>query len=271
MNRERQPAAPPARIAVAGRHVEVATWPSPVAPGEPPLVLLHEGLGSVSTWRDVPARLAEACGRRVIAYSRLGYGASDPAPLPRAVDFMHEEAREHLPRLLDALSLDRVVLVGHSDGGSIALLHAARHPDRVAALVLEAPHVFVEDLSVASIARMRTAYEATDLRDRLARHHGPNVDVAFRGWNDVWLDPAFRAWNIEACLPDVTCPLLVLQGLDDEYGTPAQVAAIEAGAAGPVEAHLLERCGHAPHRDRPDAFFALVPPFVARAAPGPSA
>lgn len=234
------------------------------------MLLLHEGLGSVSTWRDVPRRLSDACGREVIAYSRLGYGASDPARLPRPVAFMHDEAFDHLSRLLDALALDRVVLLGHSDGGSIALLHAARHPGRVAALVLEAPHVFVEDLSVQSIARMRTAYEQTDLRERLARHHGQNVDVAFRGWNDVWLDPAFRAWNIEACLPQVTCPMLVLQGLDDEYGTPAQVAAIEAQAGGPVEAHLLERCGHAPHRDRPDAFFALVPPFVARAAPGSS-
>ncbi|MGE3275390.1 MAG: alpha/beta fold hydrolase [Vicinamibacterales bacterium] len=249
-------------LAIEGGPLECASWTG--WRDAPAVLLLHEGLGAVSTWRDVPGRLRTATRRRIIAYSRAGYGRSAPAALPRPVSFMHDEAADVLPRVLDALALPRVTLLGHSDGASIALLYAAAHPERVEALVLEAPHVFVEDLSVASIARMREIYAATDLRDRLARHHGANVDVAFRGWNDVWLDPAFRAWNIEACLPAVRCPVLILQGTDDEYGTLRQVEAIERQAGGPVEVHVLDRCGHAPHRDRADVFYALVARFLGR-------
>lgn len=224
--------------------------------------MLHEGLGSVSAWRGFPAQLAAATGWRASAYSRLGYGTSDAAPLPRTVQFMHEEAEGDLPAVIDALELGRPVLFGHSDGGSIALIGAARAPERIAALILEAPHVFVEDVSVASVARMKAAYAVTNLRLRLQRHHGANVDVAFRGWSEVWLDPAFRAWSIEALLPEVVCPVLVIQGRDDGYGTLAQVEAIARGVSGPVRTLVLDDCGHAPHRDEPLRVVAEVADFL---------
>jgi pimeloyl-ACP methyl ester carboxylesterase len=227
---------------------------------------LHEGLGSVAAWRTFPADLAARTGWRVFAYSRRGYGASDSAALPRLTTFMHEEAIEELPLVLDALELTRPVILGHSDGGSIALIFAAHHPDRARALVLEAPHVFVEDISVASIARMKIAYETTDLRARLERFHGNNVDVAFRGWNDVWLDADFRAWNIEAILPRVTCPTLVIQGEGDEYGTLAQLDAIRSQIGGPTQTLVLPDCGHAPHHrhrgpvlDEVERFLSMLP------------
>ncbi|MEW6319765.1 MAG: alpha/beta hydrolase [Acidobacteriota bacterium] len=232
----------------------------------PALVLLHEGLGSVSLWRDFPARLAARTGRRVVAYSRSGHGHSDPVSLPRSVRFMHDEALDELPAVLDALALDRATLVGHSDGGSIALIFAGAHPSRVESLVLEAPHVFVEALSLRSIRRMRDEYATAGLRGRLARHHGANVDVAFRGWNDVWLDPAFRTWSIADAVARVKCPILVLQGELDEYGTPAQVLAIHALAAGPVESLLLQACGHSPHRDQPEAVLTETERFLGRYA-----
>ena len=224
-------------------------------------MLLHEGLGSVAAWRGFPARLAERTDRAVIAYSRLGYGRSDAAPLPRPVTFMHDEARARLPAVLDALAPGPVTLYGHSDGGSIALLAAASHPERVEALILEAPHVFVEALSVASIERMRVQFETGDLRTRLARLHD-SVDIAFRGWNDVWLSPEFRGWNIEDQLPLVTCPVLVIQGDDDEYGTPAQVEAIARQVRGRVTVRMLPACGHAPHRERPEAVLDAVAEFI---------
>jgi pimeloyl-ACP methyl ester carboxylesterase len=224
--------------------------------------MLHEGLGSVGAWRGFPAQVAAASGRRVHAYSRLGYGSSDAARLPWTVRFMHDEAEGDLPAVLDALGLARPVLFGHSDGGSIALIAAARAPQRFAGLILEAPHVFVEDVSVAIIARMKAAYDATDLRARLQRHHGANADGAFRGWSEVWLDPAFRAWSLEALLPDVACPVLVIQGRDDDYGTPAQVDAIAHGVSGPVRTLVLDDCGHVPHRDQPERVLAAVVEFL---------
>jgi len=187
-------------ISVRGHRLEYASWTPPGVrdtDNTPSILLLHEGLGSVSAWRSFPDDLAARTGHRVVAYSRRGYGASDAIALPRPVSFMHDEAIDELPHVLDELELTRPVILGHSDGGSIALIFAARRPERVKALVLEAPHVFVEDVSVESIAGMRAAYESSDLRAKLARFHGDNVDVAFRGWNDVWLNPDFRAWNIE--------------------------------------------------------------------------
>jgi pimeloyl-ACP methyl ester carboxylesterase len=234
-----------------------------VGGGGVPIVLLHEGLGSAAHWKDFPTKLAERTRSEVVAYSRLGYGASDPVPLPRPLDYMEQDARTSVPAVLDALGLERVVLFGHSDGASISLVHAALDArSRVRALVLEAPHVFVEDVSVASIARAREAYEQGDLRARLGRYHGANVDVAFRGWNDAWLDPRFRAWNLEAYLPDVRVPVLVIQGEDDPYGTRAQVDAIARQVAGPVAVELLPRCGHAPHRDAPEIVLERVARFV---------
>jgi pimeloyl-ACP methyl ester carboxylesterase len=228
------------------------------------LVFLHEGLGSVSLWRDFPDRVARATGLGAVVYSRRGYGRSEPAPLPRGVDFMHREAWDVLPALLRACAIERPLLVGHSDGASIALLYAARHP--VARVAAMAPHVFVEDVCVTSIAGAARAYAAGELRARLARHHA-DVDNAFHGWADVWLSPEFRAWNIEDEVARVAAPLLVIQGRDDEYGTLAQVAAIAARARGPVDALALARCGHSPHRDRPEAVLAAIAAFVREGSP----
>ena len=229
------------------------------------IVLLHEGLGSVSTWRDWPARLAFEAGCPVFAYSRLGYGQSDPAPLPRPVSYMHKEGIDVLPEVLDRTGIRRAVLVGHSDGGSIAIIHAGRSPrdPRVAGLGLIAPHVFCEAISVESIERAREAYLGGDLREKLAKHHR-DVEGAFFGWNGAWLDPAFRAWNIEEFLPRIEAPVLVIQGLDDPYGTLAQVDAIERGVAGPFERVLLQECGHVPQKDRPEETTAAVIAFARR-------
>jgi pimeloyl-ACP methyl ester carboxylesterase len=227
---------PRAVALVAGRQLEIAWW-RPAAPAGAPLVLLHEGLGSVSTWRDFPEALAKRTARPVMAYSRFGHGRSDPPARPHTVRFMHDEAAL-LPDVLDAAQIDRAMLVGHSDGGSIALIAAARFPARVEALVLEAPHVFVEDISIESIQRTTSAYDSGDLEARLARHHA-DVEAAFRGWSDVWLDPAFREWNLEAFLRRITRPMLLIQGDRDEYGTLAQIEAIARQAGGPVETLVL--------------------------------
>lgn len=255
------------RIRVDDVQIEYA-WVGPDRGAPPPLVFLHEGLGCAALWRDVPAVIAERTGHRALVYSRRGYGESDPAPLPRPVSFMHDEAHGPLPALLDALAVERPLLVGHSDGASIAIIHAATRPGDVTALVLEAPHVFVEDCSVASIARMKVLYDTTDLAARMVKYHGDNTACAFRGWNDVWLDPAFRAWNIEAYLPRITCPVLVIQGHDDEYGTVAQVHALTRQVSGPVETLMLAQCGHSPHRDQRDATTRAIVDFITRVTGG---
>ena len=248
-------------VTVEGRRLEVAVHARDGS--RVPLVLLHEGLGSVTMWREFPMRLADATGRTTIVYSRYGYGDSDVLQQPRDIDYMHHEGRAVLPALLDALDVPEAVLFGHSDGASIALLAAAAHPRRVRALVLEAPHVFVEDLTVASIARVRDAYAAAGdtLRRKLARYHR-DADATFRGWNDIWLDPRFRAWDIAAGLEAVEAPVLVVQGNDDEYGTRAQADAI-ASRARHASVTLLDACGHSPHRDRPDAVLETVERFLA--------
>jgi pimeloyl-ACP methyl ester carboxylesterase len=230
----------------------------------PLIVFLHEGLGSVSMWRDWPQRLCAATGCRGLVYSRPGYGRSTPRAADErwAPDFMHRQAHEVLPALLAALDVSAPPwLFGHSDGGSIALLHAARHA--VAGVVAVAPHCFVEDLSIASIERARSAYAQGDLRLRLARHHD-DPDSAFQGWNGIWLDPAFRDWNIEAELATITAPLLAVQGEDDEYGTLEQVRSIPRRAP---QAQVVEiaHCGHSPHRDQPQALQDAVVAFMARA------
>jgi pimeloyl-ACP methyl ester carboxylesterase len=232
------------------------------AKSAPTLVFLHEGLGSVALWKDFPARVAAATGCPVLVYSRAGYGRSSPAPLPRAPDYMHVEALTVLPALLDRLGIADPVLIGHSDGASIALLHAGSGSRPVRALVALAPHVFVEDMSIASIDEVRRQYETTDLREKLARRHA-DPDAAFRGWNDIWLAPAFRSWNIEACLPGVRCPLLLIQGRDDEYGSAAQLDAIERQVGGKVARIELADCRHSPHRDQPEATLAAIADFVA--------
>jgi pimeloyl-ACP methyl ester carboxylesterase len=231
---------------------------------EPAIVLLHEGLGSVARWRDYPQALAAATGRRTVAYSRRGYGKSPPVDGPRSVDYLHREALDVLPAFCRAHALDDPVLVGHSDGASIALIHAgAGHA--ASGLVAMAPHVFVEDLSIASIAAARDAWTTTDLKERLAKYHD-DVEGAFRGWNDVWLDPAFRDWNIERYLGGIRCPVLLMQGKDDEYGTLAQLDAIDRQVGGPVERLELEECGHSLQRDQRERTLAAVADFVARIA-----
>ena len=242
--------------------LEIA-WVGPAAPAAPVIVFLHEGLGSVAMWKDFPERLCHAVGARGLVFSRYGYGRSTPKPADERwpVSFMHAQAFEVLPRLFERLGVSRPCLFGHSDGGSIALLHASRFP--TAAVVSVAAHIFTEDFGIRSIEAARTAYESTDLRAKLSRYHA-DVDSAFRGWNDVWLDPAFRAWNIEAELDTIACPLLVVQGVDDEYGTMAQVHGI-ARHVPHAQVLAMPGCGHSPHRDQPDALIAATGAFMQRA------
>ncbi|HET6923484.1 MAG TPA: alpha/beta hydrolase [Anaeromyxobacteraceae bacterium] len=252
-------------IHLDGARLEVQRIPAAAA-GRPALVFLHEGLGCSDGWRGFPARLAAATGCEALVYSRAGYGRSSPVPVPRPLRYMHDEGLEVLPRLLDAAGLGEVVLVGHSDGGSIALIHAggADAGGRVRGVIAEAPHVLCEDLSVSSIRKAREAFLGGDLRDKLARLHGENVDCAFWGWNRVWLDPGFAAWNIEEYLPSMRAPVLVIQGLQDPYGTGEQVRRIQAGCGGPTEVLLLDGCGHAPHRDQPATALDAMSGFVGR-------
>jgi len=250
-----------------GRPIRIEhQWIAPERRDRPLLIFLHEGLGSRSMWRGFPQRLCDAAKLRGLVYSRPGYGRSTPrAPKERwGTDFMHRQAYEVLPALRAALGLDAPVwLLGHSDGGSIALLHAARFNDSVAGTVVMAPHLFVEDVSVQSIRATRETYLKTDLRERLARHH-EDVDSAFWGWNDIWLDPAFRNWNIEAELHTLRGPLLAIQGVDDEYGTLAQIHRLR-GPVPQVQCLELAACGHSPHRDQPAQVIAAVSAFIGAA------
>ena len=231
----------------------------PGDPDEPALVLLHEGLGSAGLWRGFPERLAEATGRRTVAFSRFGHGQSDPPAKPRTPAFMHEEALEVLPELLARLGLTDPVLVGHSDGASIALIYAAHHA--VAGVVAIAPHVFVEEVCLEEIRRARNAYLETDLREKIARHHR-DPDAAFFGWNDVWLDPAFPDWTITDELERVACPLLLIQGERDQYGTMAQLDQIERRATGHIRRVHLD-CQHSPPTEMPEETVNAIAQFVA--------
>ena len=229
----------------------------------PVLVLLHEGLGCVEMWRDFPQRLAETIGYPVFVYSRQGYGRSDPKPHPWSVEYMHEEGLVKLPEVLATAGLDNVILVGHSDGASIALIYTGSIRDpRVRALILMAPHVFNEPVCVASIEQAKTAYLETDLRSRLQRYHGDNVDHAFWGWNGAWLDLDFLNWNIEEYLPGVSVPTLVIQGEQDQYGTVKQMEAIQRQVSGPVQCELLADCRHSPYLDQPDAVLSHIARYL---------
>jgi pimeloyl-ACP methyl ester carboxylesterase len=248
---------------VAGRRIEAA-WDGPAPDQAPTLVLLHEGLGCVAMWKEFPRLLAERTGYGVLTYSRPGYGQSDPVALPRPLTYMHDEAREVLPAVLDQAGVRKTVLVGHSDGASIATIYAGSRQDfRVRGLVLIAPHFFVEDVSVRSIEAARRAYETGDLRDRLGKYHR-NVDMAFRGWNDAWLDPNFRFWRIDEFLPYIRVPILIVQGKDDEYGTRTQVALAQEETYCPVEVTMLADAGHSPQIDRPEDTLEAIAEFVRR-------
>ena len=252
---------------IAARRLHYRAIPGDAA--RPPLVFLHEGLGSAELWRDFPDRLAARLGARAFVYSRFGYGRSDGLTAKRTSQFMHEEALIVLPALLEATGIEAPLLVGHSDGASIALIHAARARRPVAGLVLMAPHVFVEPVCLESIAKIRDAYlqsasAADGLKSRLAKYH-TRVDDAFLGWADAWLAPAFRTWNIEDLIGAVAAPMLLIQGRADEYGTLTQLDRIQARAAGPVSRLVLDACGHAPHRDREAAVLDAVAAFAAQA------
>jgi pimeloyl-ACP methyl ester carboxylesterase len=247
----------------AGREVTIEyRWTDNAARNDPVMVFLHEGLGSVAMWKDFPDRLCERLGLRGLVYSRPAYGKSTPrAPDERwQPDFLERQATEVLPALLSALGITRPWLFGHSDGGSIALLYAASHPQALRGAVVVAPHIFVEDISITSIAAARQAYLHGGLRERLARHH-EDVDSAFFGWNEVWLSDAFRHWNIEMQLEAIRCPLLAVQGEDDEYGTMRQITGIRDRLPS-TELLALPRCRHSPHRDQPEALIDAVAAFV---------
>jgi pimeloyl-ACP methyl ester carboxylesterase len=246
--------------AIDGRRIEYAAIPGDAGSG-PTLVFLHEGLGSVALWRDFPRKVARRLGAPALVYSRFGYGASDGLEAKRTPRFMHEEALDVLPALLDRLGIERPLLIGHSDGASIALIHAAASGRAVRGLVCLAPHVFVEPVCVQSIAKVRESYFATDLRQRLSKYHA-RVDDAFLGWADIWLDPEFLTWSIEDLTARIEQPLLLIQGLDDEYGTIAQLDRIEARVQGPTRRIVLPDCGHSPHRDQEAAVIEAIASFV---------
>lgn len=256
-----------ANLKVQGRTIRLEyRWLSPERQDAPLLIFLHEGLGSVAMWKDWPQRVCDAAACRGLVFSRYGYGQSTPRPATEKwpVTFMHEQAGEILPAFLKALHIDaerdRPILFGHSDGGSIALLYAAMHPQSIAGLIVAAPHVFVEDVTITHIEQARQAYLHTDLPAKLARYHA-DVDSAFWGWNDIWLNPAFRAWNIQEYLPRLECPVLAIQGQDDEYGTMAQIHSIREAAA---QTRLLKipDCRHSPHIDQPDVVIRAVADFI---------
>jgi pimeloyl-ACP methyl ester carboxylesterase len=230
----------------------------------PTLVLLHEGLGCVGLWGDFPDRLQQATGCGVFVYSRAGYGQSSPVSLPRPLSYMHDEARDILPKLLEAIGFRHGLLVGHSDGASIAAIYAGSHQDhRLGGLVLIAPHFFTEDPGIASIAEARQAYQTGDLREKLARWHA-DVDNAFRGWNGAWLDPGFRKWDITGELAYIRVPVLVVQGADDQYGTVRQIEVAQEECYCPVEVTLLPGVRHSPPREAADATLKAIADFVAR-------
>jgi pimeloyl-ACP methyl ester carboxylesterase len=237
----------------------------PAPDAAPTIVMLHEGLGSAGLWGDFPERLQAATGAGVFAYSRAGYGASTPAKLPRPLDYMHIEAQQVLPKLLDAIGFRRGLLVGHSDGASIAAIYAGSHQDhRLQGIALIAPHFIVEDISVKSIAEIKTTYETTNLKEKLARWH-KDVDNAFYGWNGAWLDPKFRDWDISEYLAYIRVPIAILQGASDQYGTLRQVEIAREECYCPVDVTVIAGAGHSPHREAPEATLKVIADFAAAA------
>jgi pimeloyl-ACP methyl ester carboxylesterase len=249
-------------LTVAGTRYEICRHPFGGSAG-PALVFLHEGLGCVKMWKSFPERLAEMTGCDAFVYSRSGYGASDPEPLPWKLNFMHTQALTVLPDILAATGIETFMLIGHSDGGSIALIHAGgRHASPgLKAVITEAAHVFCEPVTVASIRAARDAYVTGRLREKLAGYHGNNTDNAFWGWNRAWLHPKFVHWNIQKFLPRIQVPVLALQGEEDPYGTPAQLTAIQKNAVH-AETRLIPDCGHAPHIQQPERVLAYMAAFI---------
>jgi pimeloyl-ACP methyl ester carboxylesterase len=248
-------------LAVGGGQIEYR-FLGPQPDSAPTIVMLHEGLGCVGLWNDFPAKLQQATGCGVFVYSRFGYGQSSPCDLPRPLDYMDHEANVVLPAVLDTIGFKRGLLLGHSDGASIAAIYAGSHQDhRIEGIVLIAPHFFTEDVSIASIAEAKTAYETTDLRAKLAKWHA-NVDCAFRGWNDAWLDPGFRTWDITQRLAYIRVPILIVQGEDDQYGTVKQLEVAQQECYCPVETALIKGAKHTPQREQPDVTLKTIGDFV---------
>lgn len=262
----------PFDLEAAGQRLR-AQWVGPArAQGETCLVFLHEGLGSIGQWKGFPADLCRALGLPGLVYERLGYGGSDPLPGARSLDYLEIEGRAVLPEVLDACAIDRPILTGHSDGGSIALVYAAEYPDRPRACVCLAAHVFVEAETLAGIRDVVARWRAGDLAPRLARYHGANTRAMFHGWADAWLNPGFRDWTIQALLPSIVCPVLVVQGANDAHGTVAQVDAIASGVSGPAARWVIPACGHSPHLEARAHGVARIGRFLATVlgAAGPS-
>jgi pimeloyl-ACP methyl ester carboxylesterase len=254
---------------IGGRAIEYRVIPGPVT-SRPPLVFLHEGLGCAALWRDFPDKVARELGAPALVYSRFGYGQSAGLEGPRTTRFMHEEGIDVLPAVLDRAGINRPLLIGHSDGASIALIHAASAGRPVAGLVLMAPHIMVEPICVESIARISATYAEGPLRSRLARYHA-HVDDAFHGWADTWLMPEFLDWSLEVEARALSIPALLIQGRDDEYGTLAQIDLLAELARRPVERLALDKCGHSPHRDQEAAVLVAIADFAARHFPGVAA
>ena len=248
-------------LTAAGHCLEY-TWIGPGPDDAPPLVFLHEGLGSLATWKDFPNQVAAATGCGALVYSRWGYGDSESRVGPSPASYLHDEALIALPDVLMQMEIKQPILIGHSDGASLALIYAGANSTDVRGLVLEAPHVFVEDITLAGIERAGQLYKSTDLPQRLARFHGDQADAVFQNWYDTWLAPDFRLWNIEASLPTIHCPLLIIKGEDDEYGTIKQVDAIRAQVSGTVAVRMLPDCGHTPHRDQRKTTINAIIRFV---------
>lgn len=249
-------------ISAGGKRLEYKSFGA-ASGTEPVIVMLHEGLGSVSLWRDAPERIAKATGLPVFAFSRAGYGQSDPTDLPRPLDYMTREAVDVLPEVLDQLGADRVILLGHSDGATIAAEYAGRIEDyRVRGIILIAPHFFTEETGLAEIAKAKVAFEEIDLKDKMARHHR-DPENAFRGWNDAWLAPGFKAWNVAEVIDYWRIPCLAIQGRDDQYGTLAQIEEIETRTYSPADVAVIEGARHAPHLEKPDETVAAIREFCA--------
>ena len=253
----------PDKLVVDGKTFEVASW-GPVPTDAPTIIVLHEGLGCVALWRDFPAKLSAATGFGVFGYSRAGYGQSDPAELPRPLDYMTREATETLPKILDAVGFQKGLLLGHSDGATIAAIYAGSVSDvRVRGLVLMAPHFFAEDMGLRAIADAREAFKTDNLAERMAKYH-KDPNATFYGWNDAWLHAEFRQWNVSDVIDYVRIPTLAIQGRQDQYGSLAQIDEIVSRSYAPVETAILEACRHSPHFDQPDMTLSAITEFTSR-------
>jgi len=236
---------------------------SDTAKDEPTLVFLHEGLGCLEMWKDVPEAICQETGLNGFIYERIGFGKSSPLGItPRPIDYLEREARDVLPHVLDQAGITNPILIGHSDGASIALTFAAHYPDAPKAVISEAAHVFVEDVTIDGIKEAGELYFKGNLKSKLERYHGTNTENAFRGWHDTWLTPEFLHWNMESMLPKITTPLLVIQGVDDEYGTQKQVQSIVENSSGPATPFMVPNCGHVPHLQAKDVVIKAIVDFI---------